>query len=239
MELSELYRRLSYGELQNIHMGMEGAGTIVTAAKPRIIAYANEALLRLHSRFLLRESVLVLEQVDHLAYYYLIKRFARSQETVPNNDDDGAMHHYILDSEEEPFQDDVIKVLSITNSESCPIPLNDTEDHKSLFTPQPNLLQIPEPKGGDLLAVQYQARHPLLGYGEGCQLIDLPFVLEGALTAFIAHKVFFHMNGQDNKAIAADHLATYESICGEVTEMDTVSQTQVATPMKFNRRGFV
>jgi hypothetical protein len=239
MELLELFRRLSYGELSNLAIGGEGTGVITEDAKPRIIAYTNEALTRLHSRFLLRENVLMLGQIGHLTYYYLLKRFARSEQ--PAVIEANTPHAYILDSEAEPFQDDVIKVLGVTDSQGAKLALNDSENALSLFTPQPNLLQIPDPVAGALLAVNYQAKHPELQHAVpdyGCQLIDLPFTLEGALTAYVAFKVFSHMNGQDNSAKAAEHMTIYEAICSEVQDQDLVSQTQTPILTKFDKRGF-
>jgi hypothetical protein len=72
-----------------------------------------------------------------------------------------------------------------------------------------------------------------------CQEIDLPFTLEGALTAYIAYMVFSHMNGQDNSAKAQEHLSMYDMICGEVTDQDLVSQNGNTTLTKFDKRGFV
>lgn len=239
MDVLELLKRLSYGELSGLAVGGDGAGVIPEDTKPRIIAYANEALLRLHSRFMLRENLVMIKQVEHLTYYYLLKRFARSQIDVDPTKN--PPHSYILDSVEEPFQDDVIKILGVTDHHSRPMVLNDTENGLSLFTPQPNLLQIPSPLHDDLLAITYQARHPQLEYEHpdfGCQLIDLPYTLEGALTAYIAYKVFSHMNGQENAAKANEHMQVYEGICAEVTQMDLVSQTQIASSCKFRVRGF-
>jgi hypothetical protein len=237
MELKELYRRLSYGELSNLALAGEGVGSIIESARPRIINYANEALLRLHSRFVLRQNVLIIKQIEHLTYYYMLGRFALSALTDPPCEN--TPHLYIQDSTEEPFLDDVIKILEVRDTRDCVLPLNDADDPKSLFTPQPNLLQIPDPKPDEYLAVGYQARHPKIEYLDHCVEIDLPYTLEGALTAYIAYKVFDHMNGQDNTLKAQGHLANYEMICNEVTEHDLVSQTQNnSTPTKFERRGF-
>jgi hypothetical protein len=238
VNLNELFRRLSYGELSNLSIGAEGVGMIKEDAQPRIINYANEALLRLHSRFLLRENILFFEQTEHLTYYYMLKRFARSQLTDPPCPN--TPHLYILDNEDEPFENDLIKVMQVIDEDSCVIPLNDLENVDSIFTPQPNLIQIPKPVAGKVLAVEYQARHPELSLDDnGCSDIDLPYVLEGALTAFIAYKVYSHMNGPENGAKAAEYMAIYEGIVAEVTAQDTVSQSKATTTLKFYERGFI
>jgi hypothetical protein len=236
MNLLELFRRLSYGELSNLAIGSNGVGVIAEDGQPKIVTHANETLLRLHSRFLLRENLLFLRQVDHLTYYYLLKRFARSEITDPPCPN--APHAYILDNADEPFEDDLIKVLEVMDQDGCKLPLNDAEDPRSLYTPQPNLLQIPEPLADRVLSVNYQARHPILTHTNVCQEIDLPFALEGALTAHIAYQVYSNMNGQENSGKAAEHLARYESVCNEIQEMDIVSQSRATTTLKFHDRGF-
>ena len=66
MEVLELFRRLSYGELSNLSLGSEGVGAIKDEERGKLISHTNEALLRLHGRFLLRENILFLNQVEHL-----------------------------------------------------------------------------------------------------------------------------------------------------------------------------
>ena len=54
MKISELFRRLSIGELSNLSMSNDGNGTIVEAKRSQVLLYASNALERLHSRFVLR-----------------------------------------------------------------------------------------------------------------------------------------------------------------------------------------
>ena len=111
-------------------------------------------------------------------------------------------------------------------------------DCLSLFTPQPNVLQVPNPVQGQILNVVYQARHPELKYDDLEACIEVPFVLEGALSAYIAHRVFHHMNGAENSQKSAEYLTLYESICTDVTEKDLVNSS-TSTGRKFYDRGFV
>lgn len=236
MKLDELFRRLSFGELSGLAVGGEGVGAITDPMKPRIVNYANEALTALHSRFLLRENILMFKQVEHLTYYYMLRRYAVSQigaigaYEVP--------HSYILDSVDEPFEEDWIKLLSAVDDSGRDIPVNDSEEYTSIYTPQPNLIQVPLPVAGRVLAMSYQATHPRLDYTDDCQEIDLPFVLEPALTAFIASKVFSHMNGAENTAKGQEHMTSYEVICARVVDQDLVGTGAPTTLTKFDKRGF-
>lgn len=235
MNVEELLRRLSYGELSGLSIGNEGSGLIDEQARPKVIAYINEGLTRLHSRFLLREKALYIQQEEGVSNYHMLSKHAHSRAGQPGASED----LYIIDVDD-PFQDDLIKILQVTNSAGITIPLNDAENSKSYFTPQPNLLQIPAPKGGELLAIGYQARHQYIDYDDGApMLIELPYVLEEALTSYVAYKVFHHMNGPENSAKALEHQANYDRVCVEVADQDLVSQSTATTSAKFYERGFV
>ena len=74
MLLEDLYQRLSYGELSNLSISTDGNGSIIESAQPRVVLYANEALVRLYSTFILRTNSLLITPIDHITYYHLKKR---------------------------------------------------------------------------------------------------------------------------------------------------------------------
>lgn len=234
MNVNELFRRLSYGELSNLALSGEGNGTITDDAKPKIISFANDGLLRLYSRFVLRENDLILELTDETTSYRFLKRYARSNPDPIEGD-----VLYIIDSDSDPFAEDLIRVLSVTNAVGEKLPLNDTGNHYSMFTPQPNVLQVPCPLEGQVLGVVYQARHPILAYDDFDAEISLPIVLEGALTSYIASKVFSGMNGPENSAKGQELLELYNSICQEVVDRDLTNESISTETTKFQCRGFI
>lgn len=245
MKISELFRRLSYGELSNLAISGEGSGTIIEEKHPQIIQYANEGLLRIFSRFNLRQKDLIIEQVAHITNYHLRRQFAESIAGDDGNADNIA-HPYIKDLPHEPFDADVIRILEVHDSSGRERVLNDRGRADSLFTPQPDVLQVPRPCAGQALSVVYQARHPILRHEKIrededllAQRIAIPFYLEGALQAFIASLVYGHMNTQESIAKGQEHLAVCEVIFREVEDKDLVNQTVQTTHYKLNQRGFV
>lgn len=236
MDLNQLFRELSFGELSNLSLANEGNGSIRDQDQPRLIQFTNEALLRLYSRFTLKENDVLVELVEHITNYHLLKKFA---ETSAAWTDESFL--YIKDLFREPFEEDVIRILSVTDSFGCRLPLNDPDNLNSAFTPQGNVLQVPNPTQGLALAVLYQAKHAPLVLSDPLDLaqeIIVPDVLHSALRAYIAYQVYNGSNTQEAKTIGQEHLARYEAICGEAIDRDLVSTSQSSTNTRFHRNGW-
>lgn len=237
MKISELFRQLSYGELSNLAISNSGSGDIAVEKHPQLIQYANDGLTALHSRFLLIEKDLLIEQVAHITSYHLKSRYA-----VNAGETSGELYHYIRDRPEAPFEDDLVRVLAVFHVSGAPYALNDTEVMGSLFTPSPLILQVPEPVAGQPLAVTYQAKHPkLLDQGVGLldQEIDIPHYLENALQQFIAARVFQHMGGQENLLTSQGYDMAFERDCQGIEIQDLANQSTSTSHTKLEQRGFV
>jgi hypothetical protein len=234
MQLLDLFESLANGELSNLSMA-EG-GIIANPSQPKIVLYTNEALLRLYSRFRLKEEDVLLQTYEHITFYHLQPKFAVSY--VPPMGTDPEPIRYILDHAQEPFQGDVIRILSVFDNNGCRLPLNDDNQVFSLFTPQFNCLQVPQPKSTLTLSILYQAKHAKLT-GVLTEELFVPDILLGALTAFIAYKVFSHMNTQESTSKAQEHIANYEAICADAEDKDLVGTSVSLTNSRFDIRGWV
>ena len=234
MKVSELFTRLSYGELSNLAISGEGSGQIIQEKQPQILGYLNESLLALYSRFNLLEKSVIIEQTGTLVMYPLSKKYAES------NTSSDAPHKFIKDLLYDTFENDVIRILEVYDYMGWKYTLNDPEDAASFFTPTPSTLQVPFPRNGVALDVSYQARHKVIPMEDYEDVeIELPFYLETALQNLIASKVYSHMNGADNLVKSQEYAGTYEKTCIEVEAKDLVNQTVSQTNTKFRKRGFV
>ena len=238
MNVSELFTSLSLGVFSNLALGMDGVGEIRASDQRKIIAYANDALLALHSRFVLREAEVLIQQVEHITHYHLKRRFAITSQSLEP-------YKYIIDISGEPFEEDVLKILGAYDSLGNQIVLNDSELPNSYFTPKMDTLQIPNPMHGVGTSVIYQARHPVLQY-DGLskdemlkQEINIPFFMEGLLRQHIASQTYSHMNSQEHTIKAQEYLTLYEVGCVEIEEKDMVNQTISTSHDKLHMRGFV
>lgn len=233
LTLQELFTDLSHGELSNLHMGAEGSGAIEETKQPKIVLYTNEGLLKLHSRFCLIEKDLNLELVGHITNYHFLRKFAES------NRDPKQKYLYIKDLLCEPFIEDVIRVLTVYNKMGDLLPLNDTANACSVFTPQPQILQVPNPIQGMSLSIGYQARHPKITGEDLEQRIELPDTLHVALTSYIAYNVYCTISTAEATAKAQEHLLKYETTCQEVEDKDLVSTSSSSTNVRFRKNGWI
>lgn len=236
MDVHDLFQMLSYGELSNLAISSEGSGEIVASARPKLVQYTNEALLRLYSRFVLKENDVLIQQYDHITFYHLLPRFSVNFDpSVPAEDE---TIRYILDLPTEKFQDEVIKVLAVYDHCGHSRPLNDDASIEGVFTPQAKLIQYPNPKGDRTFSAIYQARHPKIGSNLG-ENIELPEFLWGALTSYIAYKVFSHMNTEGSSAKAQEYMMMYEAVCTEAVDRDLINAAVSRTSTNFQRGGWV
>lgn len=235
MQLSTLFRKLSRAELSNLHISNEGSGQIKTDAIPKLIGYTNDALTTLFSRFVLSEKSIIVEMVAHITQYHLLPKYAESSES-------NEQYHYIKDMMRDRFEGDVIKITSVYDSLGQRRVLNDADNRLSLFTPTPLTLQVPLPIEGEALGVNYQANHRMLreeGDNVLGQHIDIPQIFERPLQAYVAYKVYSHMNAEEHKKIAAEHFSNFDAICNEIEEQDQANNTTSASQDKLDMRGFV
>lgn len=236
MNLNDLFTDLALNELSNLSLVENDV--LIPEKRPKIVSTANEALLALYTRFILKENNLLLEMREAQTNYHLLKRYAWSNydpEKPPARYD----MPYILDSISEPFEEDVIKVMTVHNTFGQKMPLNDTESPLSVFSPQSNTLQVPFPIPGQALSIEYQAKHAKLDHCDCDMEIELPDVLWRALKAYIAGRTYGNMNTQENTIKGQEHMLTYEAICQEVVDLDLVSNSTSTTNSRFEKRGFV
>lgn len=237
MTLEELFQKLSYGPLANLAMGGDGSGGIKEEKKPSVVLYANDALLRLHTRFVLAERSLTIQQIDGIGLYELKPENSHSASL---GDNPPATIPFIQDTLAKPFQDDIIKIRKVYNSFGGKIPLNDTKACGSYFTPENHILQVPCPSPGELTTVVYQARHPKLRFNPASkeQTITIPSTLEEALIAYISYLHYSSMNGAENVNRATEYLNRYNTICNEVESHGVVNTDDGFINNKLEQRGF-
>jgi len=231
MQLNDLFNMLAYGELSNHHMASAGDGTLLLAKRPQIVHFANEALTRLYTKFVLKEKSCIVELQEGNTLYRLLPEYSTT-----GFDNSVVDAPYIRDTVNEPFLDDVLKVLAVYTNYGGQRPLNDSNNCWSVNTPTVKTLQVNMVRSNEVLAVTYQAKHVILDGTN--QEIELPSPLHGALTAFIAYKVYFNMNTPESQTVSQGHLAMFNSICADTTEADALNLSISGVNTRFNLGGW-
>lgn len=165
------------------------------------------------------------------------------QHAVSNTDVGNNAPRYISDSASDPFNENLIKILSVVDiSAEKPIDLllNDTADPTAVRTVAYDTLMVKNPMDGQIMEVEYVAAHPSLSIPvDVTETINLVPALHEALELYVAAKVYGAMNGEENRVRALSLMAQYEAVCRLVEEEDILQLTVSDTNTRFTTKGFV
>lgn len=236
-KLSQIFEQLTQGELSQVSMG---GGEIGAIQEPHYRAIGNHVMLgltALYKRFDLKRGQLVVELQSTRTTYPLHSKYAvmgvNSKEPV----------RYIKDTVDDPFRDDLLKILTITGDSGYAFNLNDYTDHFSIVTPTLESIRVPIDvvnPGTELakeyrtanLVIDYQANHPTFVprvgfYDPQLTMIELPASHTQALLYFVASRVHNPI-GMGQEFNAGNNWAQrYELECqrleGEGGEIDSLA----------------
>lgn len=232
MNITDFIEGLCIGELSNLYIGLQGQVEISDQNRRKLIHYTNQGLKMLSSRFELLKRELIVVGKENVTLYPL--RMEHSMRCGSSE------LRFIDDTCRDPFTGDLIKILEVRNSIGIQFPLNDVNHPQSVFTPSWDTLQLPQPIEGQPYFVIYQAKPIVLTPETGdCYDMNLPPILEEALMAYVAGKVYSHMNGDANKMTSQEHMANFEAKCLEAGGKDMTAESSVTSHTKAEDRGFI
>lgn len=236
MNLQKFLKKLANGKLSGTNLVELSESNFVVKSNfsNKVIDAINEGLTRLHTKFILNEKEAIIVLLDYITTYYLDSLYSES--LYPQ---DGVDTPYILDTPDNVFTNDVIRILSVYDDYGMLLPLNDINNNKSIFSPKYNIIQVPNPTTWELINVTYQAKHTELTSTNLLEDIVLPDVLFGALEAYTAYLLFSDINSDDAKIKSDKQLLLYNQICNEVINTDVISNSVSTTKLKFNDRGWI
>jgi hypothetical protein len=214
MNLGDLFECLSFGELSNLSIGMEGAGTIADGQQSRIAHYTNQALTRIYNRFAHKRDYVTLVEVENQNLY-----------TLPN---------------------DTLKILSASipdpeTGDPVDLKVNDSGDLSAIKIMGLNQIHIACPVADRVMTLERQVAPDKLVITapvDLTQTIEIHPVLEEALTAKIAARVFGSMNGEENLIKAQSLEQQYEMICQSAEKEDVLQATVSNTHEKLIAGGW-
>lgn len=235
IKLDSLFKSLALSVLNNTSVVTDNKLNVEPDKQEYILEFINEAVTRLHSRFILKTNTLYLEMREGRTNYPLLARYS-----YMNYDPAESEYPFIRDTPSHPFEEDVIKVLEVYDNLGRRRRLNDSNDPTGLFTPRPDTLQCIRPKHCEILSISYQARHPVIQLDEGNkQEIDVPDTLLPAVKYWVGYSYYTGLNTAETAGKASEYLQMYEAICKEVEDYDLANGSDCTTNGLFEKRGWL
>lgn len=225
MTLQEIFDQLGQSELSQLNLGGDGTG-INESNWEKVLTQVNRGLTELHKRFLIKEGRVTLAMQTGQRAYLLHPRHALTTAV------EAGMTKYLLDSMDEPFTGDLLKVERVLTAEGEDLLLNGGGDQwdlaqRSVRTPTYNRLILPTDLPVQELTVIYRADHPRLvktpGYFNLADVeVELPRTHAEALMYFVASRLFSPMGLSGNTAYheGNNYQSMFEAACQLLENQD-------------------
>lgn len=203
MLVSNIINDLKYGELRNFNLGDSSEEGLFPVHYTMMINLINQGILDIYSRVPLMFKEIFIQPRTNMTIYRLLKKHAVS-DTTPN------VPKFILDSVEEPFHGNIIKIHAIFNKTGCMYTLNDTAICDSIFVTGMDTIQVPDPSDTEPLSIIYRT-YPkeIFENGDITQEIDLPAVYKQALLHFIVAKCHLSRAHMDSEMKESTYMNKY------------------------------
>lgn len=238
--VSDLFSELSFGELSNLSMSLNASGEIDEIRQGQVIAFANDALTALYTRFPHNTDYVKVTLQDGQNKYYLRTEFAVSDQTPGNLNT-----RYITDTVDEPFAGRLSKIISIWDKDAEYYLDEEVVVNDEYASPAVKLLSydgfyVDEPVADNVYTVKYQALHPLLSIDPAVETenIVLAPVLWQAFKAYVASSIFASIGGEDATVKAATQMNIYEGICIRAEADDTLQKSSSENHDKLREGGW-
>ena len=235
MLLIDLFDQLAYGELAKISLGGDPTIGILEKDYANIISHINLGLTELYKRFPLKKDEIAIQLEDDMQTYMLHSDYALS------NTASAKPVKYLIDSEESPFTDTVLKIEQVIDEDGGVLYLDDINQTWSVYSPSYNTIQVPYASSELAVTVTYRADHeriPAIGVDVNTYDVPIPLSHLEPLLYYIASRIHTTLPTLDGISKGNDYLAKFEAACKKIEDL---SLTNKANPSnhKLHNRGFV
>lgn len=162
---------------------------------------------------------------------------------------------YVVDTEEEPFQGDILKVERVYTDNHTELGLNDINDEYSILTPSLTTVRVhkdivdgkkdlPDYLKTSGLEIVYRADHPRIKYtGEemvpASVNIDLPYSHLEPLLYFIASRIHNPIGMQNEFHSGNNYASKYERACQQLEQLNIRVDQSDQTNDRLRAKGWV
>lgn len=249
MTLQEVFETLLHGELSELSVAESSVDNLSEKDQARLVSHINLGLTALHTRFPIKEGRVLVQLDPDRREYPLQSKFAL------HNEDSEEIERFLMDTAENPFRDDILKIERILTDTDFECSVNDLNDPLAIATPTASRLvvpsvilrqdpQLPDPLITATLEVVYRAKHRKIDVQAGdydayTVEVDLPEVFLHPLALFVGMRMHTPLGvGQGEGLSSQAYAARYEQACREITnygaQVDKLSQNN-----QLREKGFV
>lgn len=234
MTLQEVLDRLARGKISNLAICENGK--IKEKFLPKVVDAVNEALSVLYTKFVIKENSLFLELYEGRTEYPLT-----SEHSTRNRKGDifDEYDFYIRDTEENPFEDDILTVLEVWDDLDRRRPINDPDDPLAVFIGDTNVLSVNYTASVRVLNVIYRVKHKELKPNVLEETIKLPSNLFAALFSYVAYLLHSEINTQEAVANSQKYLGEFNNLVSQIIESSSLNPDKLVSDVKFICRGWV
>ncbi len=226
MLLTEILDSLAGSELANLNCVVDGA--VLEAKIPAIVTAINIGLVKLHTRFQLKKRLLSISVVSTQLVYNLVSANAVSVD----------VGGYILDADD-PFTDDLIKILTITDSEGADVRF---DGFNGVMLLSPKSFRFAEAPEDDTYIIEYVARPAKVVYVNDTDIeVDLPDAYLPPLLAYIASRFYSPVGialDSNRSSLDVSYLQRYETEC-QLLENKGINTGNYLESDNFTQHGFI
>jgi len=239
--LKELFDDLAYGEFTNISLGKSDLGVLREEKYPNIVSALNLALIEIYKQFDLRRKEIVLYQQSSITNYYLRSTYAVETASAITSD------AYILEDAEEPFEDDILKLISAEDSLEEKVYIDDINWPYDIFSMAPDIIKFSQEEGEALrnVTLSYRASYPKItvddDFDPSTAYLYIPDYIRPALLLYIAHRIFM---GKTSKLaegagnISVTFLRQFNNACMQL-RLDNLVPSVQDEQSRFTNNGWV
>lgn len=226
MLLTEILDSLAGSELANLNCVVDGV--VLEAKIPAIVTAINIGLVKLYTRFQLKKRLLSISVVSTQLVYNLVSANAVSVD----------VGGYILDADD-PFTDDLIKILTITDSEGADVRF---DGFNGVMLLSPKSFRFAEAPEDDTYIIEYVARPAKVVYVNDTDIeVDLPDAYLPPLLAYIASRFYSPVGialDSNRSNLDVSYLQRYETEC-QLLENKGINTGNYLESDNFTQHGFI
>jgi hypothetical protein len=210
MYIKEIFEHLAQGELRTLAIGGMDDGGILRHNYDKIIPHINMGITEIYKRFPAQAQKIDIQCDPSILEYKLHRDYTQSSGTAPVL--------YIMDSVEEPFLGDIIRIEEITGKV-----LNNNNDDTSIHTDYLSFI-VPEATD-ELMELSYRAKLPHVDINTfyiNTTELNLPYAYLSALLNYIGMRMTIGMPPKEGVSDSNTFLGRFEASIAKIFELGLV-----------------